>query len=173
VAQRRRSLWATFYSVHPQPPSHAPRQVVDESAPDVPMNPSGGSGVGMGQGPRGLVIPGSGKDGVGLEPPNEVAVTPPIRQKMSEGVMAGALVHQVDPVYPTIARAMHLSGEVRLRAIISTDGSVQHLEILSGSPILARAAEEAVRQWRYRPTKLSGVPVEVETYITVKFILGQ
>jgi periplasmic protein TonB len=49
---------------------------------------------------------------------------------------------------------------------------VQDLEVLSGSPILARAAEDAVRQWRYRPTLLSGVPVEVETYITVKFVLG-
>ena len=67
---------------------------------------------------------------------------------------------------------MHLSGTVRLRAIIATDGSIQHLEVLSGSEILARAAVDAVRQWRYRPTLLSGVPVEIETYITVTFVLG-
>lgn len=71
-----------------------------------------------------------------------------------------------------IARTLHLSGTVRLRAIIATDGSVQNLEVLSGHPILAQAAKDAVRQWRYRPTLLSGVPVEVETYITVNFVLG-
>lgn len=97
----------------------------------------------------------------------------PTRQKVSAGVMESALIHRVEPTYPRIALAMHLSGEVHLRAIIATDGSVQNLEVLSGSPILARAAEDAVRQWRYRPTLLSGVPVEVETYITVNFVLGE
>lgn len=168
----RRSPSAAVLSFHPQQPSHALRPEADESAPDVGLNAGGGSGFGIGQGPRGLVVPGASSDGVGLEPPRETVDNPPVRQKISEGVMAGALIRRVDPVYPTIARAIHLSGEVRLRAIIATDGSVQHLEILSGSPILARAAEEAVRQWRYRPTRLSGVPVEVETYITVNFVLG-
>jgi periplasmic protein TonB len=87
--------------------------------------------------------------------------------------MESALIHRVEPLYPRIAISMHLSGTVQLRAIIATDGSVQNLEVLSGSPILARAAEDAVRQWRYRPTLLSGVPVEVETYVTVTFVLGQ
>jgi periplasmic protein TonB len=92
---------------------------------------------------------------------------------MSEGVMESALIHRVEPIYPQIARNLHLSGTVRLRAIIATDGSVQNLEVLSGHPILARAAKDAVSQWRYRPTLLSGVPVEVETYITVNFVLGE
>jgi len=86
--------------------------------------------------------------------------------------MEGALVRRVEPVYPMIAEKMRLSGIVRLRAIIAADGSVQHLEVLSGSEILARAARQAVEQWRYRPTLLSGVPVEVETYVTVTFVLG-
>jgi protein TonB len=86
--------------------------------------------------------------------------------------MEGALIHRVEPIYPMIARNMRLSGTVRLRAVIATDGSVQNLEVLSGSEILARAARQAVEQWRYRPTLLSGVPVEVETYITVTFVLG-
>jgi protein TonB len=87
--------------------------------------------------------------------------------------MEGALIYRVDPKYPEIARDLRLSGIVRLRAIIATDGHVRNLEVLSGSPILTEAAEEAVRQWRYRPTLLSGTPVEVETYITVTFILGK
>jgi len=85
--------------------------------------------------------------------------------------MEAMLVHRVQPDYPEIARAMHLSGTVRLRALISTDGRVRELTVLSGNPILARAAVAAVSEWRYRPTLLSGQPVEVETLITVNFVL--
>lgn len=87
--------------------------------------------------------------------------------------MAGSLIRRVDPQYPEIAKAIHLSGTVRLRAIVGTDGRVQNLEVLSGNPILANAAVAAVRQWRYRPTLLSGTAVEVETFITVNFVLSQ
>jgi protein TonB len=90
---------------------------------------------------------------------------------MSEGVMAAALIYKVQPAYPTIARLNHVSGTVRLRAIITTDGRIRELEVISGSPYLQGAAVAAVREWRYRPTLLSGVPSEVETLITVNFIL--
>lgn len=90
---------------------------------------------------------------------------------MSEGVMEAQLIQRVLPAYPAIARAMRLSGVVQLRAIISTDGHIRRIEVETGSPILARAAIEAVSQWRYRPTLLSGSAAEVETVITVKFIL--
>ena len=92
---------------------------------------------------------------------------------MSEGIMAGALIYRVEPKYSQIAIAMGLLGSVHLRAIIASDGTIRNLEILSGNPILARAAEDAVRHWRYRPTLLSGAPVEVETYITVNFVLSR
>lgn len=87
--------------------------------------------------------------------------------------MQGQLVRQVQPRYPEIARTIHLSGTVRLEAIIGIDGTVRSLNLLNGNPILARAAVDAVRQWRYRPTLLNGAPVEVETYITVNFVLSQ
>jgi TonB family protein len=61
---------------------------------------------------------------------------------------------------------------VRLRAIIGTDGSVQQLEVVSGNLILAQAAVAAVRQWHYEPTRLNGRAVEVETNITVTFVLN-
>jgi periplasmic protein TonB len=155
-------------------PSSPARQVAQEDAPEVGPD----TGVSFGTGPEaaglGPFVPGGSDNGLRIERPRETpASRPPVRQKMSEGVMAGALIHRVDPVYPTIARAAHISGVVRLRAIIATDGSIQHLEILTGQPILARAAWEAVSQWRYRPTLLSGAPVEVETLITVNFVLGQ
>jgi len=64
-----------------------------------------------------------------------------------------------------------LSGTVELRAIISKDGSVIDLEVMTGHPMLAQAAVEAVRQWRYRPTLLNNQPVEVQTFVTVRFVL--
>jgi len=64
---------------------------------------------------------------------------------------------------------IHLAGTVQLRAVIATDGSVRNLEVVGGNPILAKAAVDAVRQWRYQPTLLSGKPVEVETIVTVEF----
>jgi periplasmic protein TonB len=90
----------------------------------------------------------------------------------SEGVQAGMLIHRVDPQYPAVARLARIAGTVELRAIIGPDGRVRSVEVLSGSPLLARAAEEAVWQWRYRPTLLDGEAVEVETRITVRFVLG-
>ena len=85
--------------------------------------------------------------------------------------MAASLINQVQPDYPPIAEQMRLSGTVELRAIIGTDGAIRQIEVVSGNPILARAAVEAVRQWRYGPTRLSGQLVEVETLITVNFVL--
>jgi len=104
-----------------------------------------------------------------LKSPAEKPAKPLI---VSRGVMEAALINQVQPSYPTAARIMRLSGEVVLHAIIGKDGSVRELQPLSGNPILVQAALEAVRQWRYRPTMLSGEPVEVDTTITVKFVLG-
>jgi len=85
--------------------------------------------------------------------------------------MAASLINQVRPDYPSIAEQMRLSGTVELRAIIGTDGAIRQIEVVSGNPILTRAAVEAVRQWRYRPTRLSGQLVEVETLISVNFVL--
>lgn len=107
---------------------------------------------------------------INLAPPPAAPRTKPLVQ--SEGVMAARLVHRIQPDYPEIAKLMRLSGLVHLRAIIGTDGSVQQLEVLSGNPMLAQAAKAAVRQWRYEPTRLNGRPVEVETSITVTFVLN-
>jgi TonB family protein len=102
------------------------------------------------------------------EPPARKAPVP-----RSEGVMAAGLIYQVQPRYPDLARTIHLRGTVYLRAIIATDGTVRQLEVISGNPILASPALQAVRQWRYQPTRLNGEAVEVETLITVNFVLNQ
>jgi len=94
-------------------------------------------------------------------------------KQMSEGVMEAALIRKVQPEYPALARIAHVSGTVRLRAIIGIDGRIRELEVLSGSSFLQGAAVAAVREWRYRPTLLNGQAVEVETLITVNFVLDQ
>lgn len=83
--------------------------------------------------------------------------------------MEALLVHRVEPVYPKTAILINLQGEVRLHAIIARDGTIQSLSVTNGHPMLAQAALDAVRQWRYRPYVLNGQAVEVETFITVNF----
>lgn len=86
--------------------------------------------------------------------------------------MEGNLIYKVQPVYPPLARSARVQGSVVLRAIISRNGTIEDLTVLSGHPLLTGAAIEAVRRWRYRPYMLNGDPVEVETRVTVNFILG-
>ena len=81
------------------------------------------------------------------------------------------LLRRVEPIYPPLARQTRLEGRVELRAIIAADGTIQSLEVLSGHPLFIQSALDAVRQWRYRPTILNGVPFEVETHITVIYTL--
>lgn len=82
------------------------------------------------------------------------------------------LLHRVEPIYPTLARQMHRPGRVELRAIIAIDGTVESLQVVTGDPLFFQSALEAVRQWRYTPTILDGHPVEVDTHITVTYVLN-
>lgn len=91
---------------------------------------------------------------------------------VGSGVMEAMLVKRIEPEYPKIAEVAHISGPVVLSAIIAPDGTIQSLRVVNGNPMLAPAAEAAVRQWRYQPTLLNGQPVEVETLITVNFVLN-
>jgi protein TonB len=79
------------------------------------------------------------------------------------------LINKIDPVYPKIAIASGIQGQVKLHAIIARNGKIESLELISGPPLLVQAALDAVRQWRYRPYYLNGEAVEVETFITVNF----
>jgi TonB family protein len=91
--------------------------------------------------------------------------------KISQGVLEAQLISRVEPPYPTLAVQARVEGAVVLHATISRDGRITSLEVVSGHPFLVKAALDAVRQWRYRPTMLNGEPVEVETSITVIFRL--
>ena len=102
--------------------------------------------------------------------PKFVPVTPQ-RVRISQGVTKGLLIHRVEPVYPPLAKAARVQGEVVLSAIISTNGEIENLQLVSGHPMLVPTAIAAVKQWRYKPYLLNGQPVEVETTITVIFAL--
>jgi protein TonB len=97
----------------------------------------------------------------------------PQRVRVSPGVSKGLLIHRIEPTYPPVARQARIQGVVVLIAVIDKDGNIQNLQVVSGHPMLAPAAIEAVKQWRYKPFLLDGQPLEVETTVTVTFQLRQ
>ena len=97
---------------------------------------------------------------------------PAVRTFRTSSILEGSLIRNVEPVYPPLAKGARVQGPVVLSAMISKAGMIENLRVLSGNPMLVPAAIDAVRQWRYRPYVLNGEPVEVETQITVNFILG-
>jgi protein TonB len=135
--------------------------------PNHPVDPTGepadpgppGYGNGTGKKLSDVMPSGTGGTGVKLGGPKRIT------SQLSEG----QLVNRVEPVYPHIAAVSGIQGQVKLHAIIARDGRIQSLNVISGHPLLVRAALEAVEQWRYRPYVLNGEAVEVETLITVNF----
>ena len=90
---------------------------------------------------------------------------------VSSGVMAANLVSGPKPSYPTLASLTRTQGNVVMQAVISKDGTVEELHVIKGHHLLRGAAKNAVRNWRYRPYKIDGVPVEVATTVSVDFSL--
>jgi protein TonB len=153
-------------------------QMIKEDDAPPPM-PGGGGGV-VGGVPGG--IPGGQLGGVigGIvsttSSPAYVPKLQPVmpqRIRISQGVTKGLLIQKVQPQYPVLAKAARVQGDVVLSAIISKEGNIENLQLVSGHPMLVPAAIETVKQWRYRPYLLNGQPVEVETTITVTFELTQ
>jgi protein TonB len=101
-------------------------------------------------------------------PPLAPSAHPPRISRMMEG----NLIYRVQPQYPPLARQARVQGIVVLRAMISREGQIENLQVVSGHPLLVQSAMNAVLQWRYRPYFLNSEPVEVETQITVNFILS-
>jgi protein TonB len=122
-------------------------------------------------------VPGGSMGGVigGIISSTPVAVpkvATPQRVRVSQGVTQGLLIRKIQPAYPPLARQARIQGTVLLQAEISKEGTIENLRLISGHPMLAPAAIEAVKQWRYKPYILNGEPVEVETQITVNFTLS-
>ena len=141
----------------------------------VSLDPPGGIGIGEP----------SRSGGIGMEnfmamplvarppQPATIAATPAGPLRVSLGVQMAKLVKKVIPEYPPLAKTARVSGVVRLLGVIAKDGTIQNLQLISGHPLLARAALDAVKQWIYQPTLLNGQPVEVIAPIDVNFTLGQ
>ena len=97
---------------------------------------------------------------------------PPQRVRVSQGVMASFVITKVPPNYPADAKQARIQGTVLMTVIIDKEGNVSNIQLVSGHPILAPAAVDAVKQWKYRPYLLNGAPVEVETQVQVNFTLA-
>jgi periplasmic protein TonB len=155
-------------------PTKIPQKIQMIKEDEAPPPAMASSGV-VGGVPGG--IPGGQMGGVigGIINSTPVAVpkvATPQRVRVSQGVSAGLLVRKVNPTYPPLARQARIQGQVVLRAVISKDGSIENLTLVSGHPMLAPAAIEAVKQWKYKPYLLNGEPVEVDTEVQVNFTLA-
>jgi len=155
-------------------PTKIPEKVQMIKEEETPPPVMSASGV-VGGVPGG--VPGGQMGGVigGIISSTAVAVprvATPQRVRVSQGVTQGLLIRKIQPTYPPLARQARIQGSVLLQAEISKDGTIQNLRLMNGHPMLAPAAIEAVKQWRYKPYILNGEPVEVETQITVNFTLS-
>jgi protein TonB len=149
-------------------PRAIPKEVVvfrEEALPPEPPASTEGILGGLG----GDILGGLGADASGLAPPPPKA---PQRIKLGGNVQEAKIVARPNPAYPPLARQARIQGNVVLHAIIDKDGTVTQLEVVSGHPLLVQSALAAVRQWKYQPTLLNSEPVEVDTTITVNFVLG-
>ncbi|HYA17879.1 MAG TPA: energy transducer TonB [Bryobacteraceae bacterium] len=105
-------------------------------------------------------------------PPAPKPPAPPAQVRVSSGTQAAKLIFGPAPPYPPLARTARIQGTVKLEATIARDGSIRNLHLVSGAPLLVKAALDAAGQWRYQPTLLNGEPVEVVTEIDVNFRLN-
>ena len=113
-----------------------------------------------------------GGKNTGPRPPETVTKTPknpPVVHMTT--IDPAMLIRRIEPVYPPLARQIHREGRVEMHARIATDGTIQFLEIVGGDPMFYQSAKDAVSQWLYRPTVLNGQKVEIDTYITMIYIM--
>ncbi len=146
------------------------QMIKEEEAPPPVMSASGVVGGVPGGVPGGQM--GGVLGGILGNAPVVPKVATPQRVRVSQGVTQGLLIRKIQPTYPPLARQARIQGSVLLQAEISKEGTIENLRLISGHPMLAPAAIEAVKQWRYKPYILNGEPVEVETQITVNFTLS-
>jgi len=167
------SAQSNMNGIHVVQPRNIPITIANIDDHDVPP-PVGivGIGVSGGTGDRfgnSSIFGSVGSDPMPVLPPPPAPLhhQPPISQ-----MMEGNLIYRVQPVYPPAARTARIQGAVVIKAIIDKDGTITNLKVQSGHPFLVKAALDAVSRWRYRPYVLNGEAVEVETQVTVNFILS-
>ena len=152
-------------------PTDMPKEIGEELPPATVSDDSAIGAIDMGPASSGLRV----GDPIGrtidapVPPPVPAAPTKPVRP--GGDIREPVKVRHVPPVYPQIAINARISGRVVIDAVIGTDGVVRDARVLSGVPLLNQAALDAVKQWRYTPTMLNNVPVQVIMTVTVQFNL--
>jgi len=143
-----------------------------EPPPQVSYNTDPGVEGGTGDGSRDDIWKAL-NESLNRAAPMPVAPPPSIQRAFRRSeILEGSLIRKVEPKYPPLAMAARIQGSVVLAAVISKVGTIDNLRLVSGHPMLVPAAIDAVRQWRYRPYILNGEVIEVDTQITVNFVLG-
>ena len=169
-------------------PKAIPKEIAVIKEDELPPAASGMGGVvggvpgGVAGGTMGGVLGSIISAGNALPPPPppppakkvDAPPPPPKRVVIGGNVQAAMLIDGPKPSYPPLAKQARVQGVVHLHAFISKEGTIETLTVIPPAhPLLAPAALEAVRRWRYKPTLLNGEPVEVETTIDVSFMLSQ
>ena len=149
----------------------------DDTPPAALAGVVGGVPGGLAGGSLGGVIGGIISAAPVAPPPPPKVEAPkaaaPQRIRVGGNVQKAMQLSTPTPVYPPLAKQARIQGVVKLSAIISKDGAIEQLTVISGHPLLIPSALEAVKRWRYKPTLLNGEPVEVITQIDVNFTLTQ
>ena len=104
-----------------------------------------------------------------VPPPAAPAITSNEPIPVGGQVKEPRLVSSIAPAYPLAAKQINIQGDVRIQATIDETGHVTQMKVVSGPTLLQRPAMDALRQWKYQPSKLNGKPVAVEMVVTVKF----
>jgi len=150
-------------------PTKIPEKVKMIKEEEAPAQTAGVLGGVQGGVPGGAL---SGVLGGIIGASNVPKVAAPQRLRVSQGVIEGLLIRKVTPQYPPLAKTARISGTVILAAVISKEGNIENLHVISGPPMLIQAALDAVKQWKYKPYILNGEPVVVDTTVQVNFNLG-
>lgn len=149
----------------------APSPCVETPDPGIPGGIVGSVPGGIPGGVMGGVI-GGVVGSAPPPPPSPRAAAAPVRSiRIGQNVARANLIREVPPVYPPLAKAARIQGTIRFTIRIGKDGRVENIQLLSGHPLLVAAAQDAVRQWVYKPILLNGEPVQVETQVDVVFRL--
>jgi len=189
-----RQAMAFLITTPPPPPSAPPTparpQNVSTSGPSIPVqdplaaprlipntiakNDPGPAPSDNGYPDQGIGTPGGNLSDVFRPQPTPHVVHPaPSGPVRISDLSSSAVIYKVVPVYPAIAKVAGVQGTVVLEAIISKQGTIESLRVVSGPVMLQQAARDAVSAWRYRPYLLNGEPVAVETTVNVVFTLGR
>lgn len=150
-------------------PPETPNLPIVEVAPGT-MGVTGGVPGGVPGGVLGGVVGGVlGGTGAAPPPPEKKPAPPKKPRRVSGGVLKGNAIRKPAPVYPAIARSARVQGSVQIEVVIDETGSVVEARIVNGHPLLRQSALDAARQWKFRPTLLSGQPIKITGILVFNF----